>query len=538
MSQTSSLDHFMLSPRATNGSVRSSFTTSKDLQSYFTTEYLYQTPIRREQLPVDFDELSKDSRFQDDISASTHGSESTAKQQGKKDQSKIPKRASSPNNTILSRAASTREVMQSQSRHPPSPFRETKLAKLLIAHGLTIDLNDGNESITRSVPPRTPNKKLSSPRRMPKIPKSPSQSKSGLAKSININTPHQNKAAFQTSEFQAKKGGSCPRRVQSERRKTSSCGSVLQRNSSYASPQISRKRSTKKPSKPMSEVIPGSSCLPSTPSSPDQVLEKKNILGQSRSMSVQSTRDQMSAFSEQSLLDTLPSFHDSLGECSVEALFKKSDPLLMASKEQPSRISHGSKKRPSICTESSEIQDFQSLKLDKPVEDSLPKFEKLWNEDDVPGKIEFEMMQVAAEDMKRDRNDRHVDESETDRTETETEFESLDGEESHYTSPVETKEQLKEADRWEVDKDCVQARRISKQQMKFRLQNIESRFTDVLGKLNTVADRLRKVNESFQDTLSTSTHSSDSSLTVCSAEVEHHSFGRNRPSNFFESKNA
>jgi len=181
--------------------------------SIFTSEYLYESPDTLDKrLPIDFDEMWGESSFGDDISASTQGTINAYKKT--KDSCRQKRLSQSAGYSTPSSPSQKKKKELSTPTVPSSPFSKTKLAKLLMKNGLQIDIPQGTDCpqkfIKKATPPQTnvhkrerdlmdPRKKLkvldnptnapqilASPRKHPKTPLTPGKSPKIPSKIIHL----------------------------------------------------------------------------------------------------------------------------------------------------------------------------------------------------------------------------------------------------------------------------------------------------------------------------------------------------------------
>lgn len=620
MSQRSLYEYIRNSQRSLNRSVHLTPVRKEEKKSLFTSEYLYKCPVSPSKcLPIDFDELSGDSRFKDDFSTSTHGSGQKSNEQKVRDlKPALGKRTlSSPSlhgqRTLSSPSLHGQRLLSSPSRHrspimspvrkkgkakvetpkqapPPSPFSQTKLAKLLMKHGLSIDMSDDSNKNTDKTPTRKSDEDMKkSPKKNRAKPMlSPDRSRKTLSAPIRLlksqsagHTPTTSSSSSMTprtpktpSKVLHVKSQShmeqCSRKMGSPRRPNSlSVNTALKRQ---------REQRTRESEDECGTIIPGSylspkhisptqsrknsfnqvavACLPQAPLSPNggeaHDFPRGRVLVRRESNS-----------SQNSLLDKFQLPRSSSGDCSLASLFSDSRKSNHSCEE--SWIDDRDSKQKIMdakvaCTPEKAFLNYWSKETKQEegkarTEESKPvdEFEKLWGEIDdfyesegikledvhqnaIAGTddAEQDMIEIESQyptECEEDRDAEIEDEAETDYgsdgEECETETETANNSED---CPIETlcskeqglqrleegtQEDKKDGSSVQLDVEGIEI--TPRQQMLKKMKDLEQSFSNVLGRMNGAAERL-KAFEDGDDAMETD-YSSDGSLTVSSKAV-------------------
>mmetsp|Transcript_25100 Transcript_25100/g.47672 ORF Transcript_25100/g.47672 Transcript_25100/m.47672 type:complete len:578 (-) Transcript_25100:49-1782(-) len=470
--------------------------------SMFTSEYLYESPtVPEKRLPIDFDEMWGETSLGDDISVSNPG---IAKGNGKTKSPCTQKLSTvSPRcSTHLSPSQKKKKILSTPTV-PPSPFSKTKLAKLLMKNGLQIDIHQDEqpkkESTSAHTSPRGKGPVPMSPGKKPKVPDSPRKAPKLPASPTKCSKPLMT-----------------PGKIS----KTPTKIIQLKMSTTIAPLSISKPEPV--------NVSKWKQLLKASPSEKNaETIESRLETTETSSGSFSLAKVAKPATSESGSAEALPmwddaeddhenlKFDDIWEDTEVKGDKKTSIKLKDETKKQiePKSESLFASEPKNINEETTKDEDINESEYD----DSETECNKSKYEDETDDEgSDYETGTEYDDETNFD-----DDETDAEETETETEIDSMEdtpqATECKANGSLETikdGEEISEKQDTTPDGDS----KLSRKEMIEKMRDLQSKFSDVLGRLSGAAEKLKSFKEASD--YSDDEYSSDGSLTVSTMQVE------------------
>lgn len=514
------MNEFNVSPCVRKTFIKSSVESSNKSKrnSLFNDEYLRERPETEKdrRLPVEFDGMSKESCSGNVLSMSTGGAAESKKGPGTTDGAGTQKKSLvSPRNSTQSPSSKNMAkcIVPTASRAPPSPFSKTKLAKLLMKNGLTIDLDPELDSTSRAVKgasfapvvPEKSSKDPMSPKKSSKVPGSPKKSlpdsprkqPSTIAASLRRypNTPSSSKASIAPGK------GSM---------RTPSKVIHLKTSKAFIPPLIPKRELPQKSSDP--EVLETGRLKKDT-SSTTKDTEKGAKRGNTKPTKRESGSNDNLLFwddeeGEQEVLD----FDDLWEDTAANGQTKKFTAQVW---------NEGKQDTVPICQ--NVAAEETETEYDKAIESEYGGDDTEYTESDFEDETDYEGSERETETEHVDEINSDEVETEAEETETETEIDSTEENpeivESMETRVLATLNEDREGDSSEIRNAPIDGeKQLSRQEMIEKMRALQTKFSDVLGRLSGAAEKLRTFDGASNDI--EVDYSSDGSLTVSTIAVQ------------------